>query len=142
MIELTESERVIYEALVKAAEAGLPAPDHLELNCKIGRSSTSTSPRIVGRLVKKGLIEREIFQRSRRICIVATGKCTAMPMSTAPHWRDRPRDVPTPAVAAVRERRPDIAAQIFTQAAKMGKPAVEYLADLVFVGWQVEKERG
>lgn len=142
MTELTERERIVFEALNAAAEASLPAPKHDELNDLIGCTSTSTSPTIVGRLVDKGLIEREVFQRTRRICIVATGKCTAMPMSSAPHWRDRPKDVPTPSIAAVRERRPDIAAQIFTQAAKMGKPAVEYLADLVYVGWMVEMDRG
>ncbi|MEW6626570.1 MAG: hypothetical protein AB1431_07260 [Pseudomonadota bacterium] len=142
MIELTRNERIVYEALVRAADASEPCPSNDILLSLIDSEHDSEPPRLLGRLVAKGAIEREIFQRSRRVCIVATGKCTAMPMSTAPHWRDRPKEVPAPSIAAVRERAPDIAAQILTQAAKMGKPAVEYLADLVFVGWKVEQERG
>ena len=142
MTELTQNERIVYDALVKAAEVSAPAPKNEELMALMACSSDSTPPHTVSSLEKKGLIEVQRFQRTRQICIVATGKCTAMPISTAPHWRDRPRDVPTPSLAAVRERRPDIAAQILTQAAKLGKPAVEYLADLVFVGWKVEQERG
>lgn len=142
MIELTRNERIVYEALVRAADATEPAPKNDELMGMLGCSSDSTPPHTVRKLEEKGLIEVERFQRTRQVCIVATGKCTAMPMSTAPHWRDRPREVPAPSIAAVRERAPDIAAQILTQAAKMGKPAVEYLADLVFVGWKVEQERG
>lgn len=142
MSEMTERERIVYEALNAAAEACLPAPKHDELNDLIGCTSTSTSPTIVGRLVEKGLIEREVYQRTRRICIVATGKCTAMPLSIAPHWRDRPKDVPTPSISAVRARQPDIAAQIMTWAASRSMPICDALADLVYVGWQVEKERG
>lgn len=142
MTELTPNERIVYDALVKAANASAPAPKHDELNELIGCSSTSTSPTIVRRLEEKGLVEVERFQRTRQICIVETGKCTAMPLSTAPHWRNRPRDVPAPSLAIIRERKPDVAAQIFTQATKLGKPVVEYLADLVFVGFEVEKSRG
>lgn len=142
MIELTASERIVYEALVKAADACAPCPKHDDLNELIGATSTSTSPTIVKRLEEKGWVEVDRFQRTRRVRIVATGKCTALPLNTAPHWRNRPKNVPAPASITVRTRRPDIAAEIFTEAARLGKPAVEYLADLVFVGWEVEKARG
>src|SRR3546814_19759806 len=92
--------------------------------------------------LEKGLIKVDRFQRSRRVYIVATDKWTPMPLNTAPHWRNRPQQVPSPSLQAVRERRPDIAAQLITRASQLGKPAVEFLADLVFVGWEVEKERG
>lgn len=142
MIELTERERIIFDALNAAAEAALPAPRNDDLMGMVGCSSDSTPPHTIRRLEEKGLIAVARYQRTRQICIIATGKCTAMPMSTAPHWRDRPRDVPTPAVAAVRSRQPDLAAQIMTWAASRSIPICDALADLVFVGWQVEKERG
>src|SRR3546814_8934868 len=78
----------------------------------IGASSDSTPPTIVRRLEEKGLIKVDRFQRSRRVYIVATDKWTPMPLNTAPHWRNRPQQVPSPSLQAVRERRPDIAAQI------------------------------
>lgn len=142
MTELTENERIIYDALVMAANASAPCPGNDALNEMIGSGNDSEAPRLLGRLEVKGYIEREVFQRSRRVGIKATGKWTALPLNTAPHWRNRPKDVPAPAPAVVKTRRPDIAAEIFTEAAKLGKPAVEYLADLVFVGWEVEKARG
>ena len=142
MSEMTERERIVYEALNAAAEACLPAPRNDDLMEMVGCSSDSTPPHTIRRLEEKGLIEVARFQRSRQVCIVATGKCTAMPLSSAPHWRDRPKDVPTPSISAVRARQPDIAAQIMTWAASRSMPICDVLADLVYVGWQVEKERG
>lgn len=139
---LSAREALILAALEQAAERGLPCPDHADLNALIACTSTSTSPTIVRRLEEKGYIVVERFQRSRQVRIVATGKMTQEPKNKAPHWRDRPRDMPTPSRAEVERRAPTIAAQIFAQAARMNKPVVEYLADLVFVGWEVERDRG
>lgn len=81
---LTPQERTIYQALVDAAEAGKVCPDHLDLNELVGYESTSSSSGAVRRLVKKGLIVREIdSNRFRRIQIVATGKWT----KPSPHMR-------------------------------------------------------
>lgn len=142
-LTLTAKEQTVLDQLVRAADENRPCPtqdDLLEaLGCEGGVSSTVN---IVQRLERYGLIEVERFQRSRRVRIVETGKWTAMPLNIAPHWRNRPKEVPAPSMSVIRAKRPDIAAEIFTRAAELGKPAVEYLADLVFVGWEVEKARG
>ncbi len=140
--QLTENELIIFRALVAATERSEPCPDHADLNALIGCSSTSTSPTIVGRLEKMGLIEVQRFQRSRQVCIVATGKCTARPINTAPHWRDRPKETPSPSIAIVRERKPNLAGEIMAWAGSRNVAYADALADLVFVGWEVEKARG
>src|SRR3546814_7664867 len=90
---MSQSERVIYQALVNAAEAMRPCPKNDDLMGLIGASSDSTPPTIVRRLEEKGLIKVDRFQRSRRVYIVATDKWTPMPLNTAPHWRNRPQQV-------------------------------------------------
>lgn len=77
MIELTRNERIVYEALVRAAEDGRVCPDHLELNDEPGYESTSASPTVVGRLEEKGYIKVIQRQTSREVWIAATGKWTA-----------------------------------------------------------------
>ena len=141
-MELSQSEQIVYEALVSAAERMEPCPKHDELNAMIGCSSTSASPTIVKRLEEKGLIEVERFQRTRQVCIVATGKCTSRPLNTVPHWRNRPPETLRPAPHTIAERKPNMAAEIMSWANHRGVSLSDALADLVFVGWEVEKERG
>lgn len=139
---LTERETMLLGIVRECTEAALPVPSIDDISERLGVANGGTVPELFRRLHDMGVIINKPFQRGRQVCLVETGKWSAAPMSTAPHWRDRPRDVPTPAPVVVKVRRPDIAAEIFTEAARLGKPAVEYLADLVFVGWEIEKSRG
>lgn len=143
---LSVAERAIFDAYNAAAEAGKPKPPIADLCALVGMGDGGSIPDLTRRLEDMGLIRCERGQRSSRITIVETGKVTALPMTSSAdamiHWRDRPKKVPAPAPIAIRTRSTDIAAEIFTEAARLGKPAVEYLADLVFVGWEVEKSRG
>lgn len=141
-MDLSLNERLVYEALKRAADRCEPCPKHDELNAIINCSSTSTSPTIVKRLEEMGLIEVQRFQRSRQVRIVETDKWTARPLNCAPHWRDRPREMPTPAQHAIRQREPSIAQQIEKWANERRISFSDALADLVFVGWEVEKSRG
>lgn len=77
MIELRRSERIVYQALIDAAEAGQPCPLNMDIEDLIGCDSTSMGPWIIRRLEEKGLIKVERYQRFRVVEIVATGKRTA-----------------------------------------------------------------
>lgn len=131
-----ENERLIYRALVRAANAGKPCPTADELSEIIGSHSVSTTVGVIQRLEKKGKVKVDRYQRGRRVTIVATGKTTRACMNTAPHWRDRPHDVPSPAPTILKQRKPDTAAEIFREAQKRGKAPQDFLADLVWIGWQ------
>jgi len=74
---LTLKERVIYEALVDAAENDQVCPNYLDLNEIVGYESASSSVDVVKRLEQKGLIRVVRYQRFRRVQIVATEKWTA-----------------------------------------------------------------
>ena len=139
---LSENEQKVYMALVDAAEACEPCPNADDLRALLDFDSVSGTVQIIQRLEAKGLIEVQRFQRSRRVRIVATDKWTARPVNIAPHWRDRPREMPTPAQHTIRQREPSIAKQIETWAAERRISFSDALADLVFVGWEVEKNRG
>ena len=139
---LNEREAILMGIIRDVTDAGLPVPTIDVIAEKLDVGLGGTVPEMFRRLHDMGLIINEPFQRGRRVCLVETGKWSALPLNTAPHWRNRPKNVPSPAPTAIRARRADIAAEIFTEAARLGKPAVEYLADLVFVGWEVEKSRG
>lgn len=142
MIELSRSERIVYEALVGAAERMEPCPKNEDLAELAGFNSLGGIADLISRLEKKGLIDAERFQRTRQVCIVATGKCTSRPLNTAPHWRNRPPETLRPAPHTIAERRPNMAAEIMSWANQRGVSLSDALADLVFVGWEVEKERG
>lgn len=139
---LTNRETILMGIIRECTDASAPIPTIDDIADQLGVANGGTVPEIFRRLHDMGLIINESFQRGRRVCLVETGKWSALPLNAAPHWRNRPKSVPAPAPVTVRARRPDIAAEIFTEAARLGKPAVEYLADLVFVGWEVEKSRG
>lgn len=126
----------------RCTDACEPVPTIDDIAEQLDVANGGTVPEMFRRLHDMGLIINEPFQRGRRVCLVETGKWSALPLNAAPHWRNRPKNVPAPAPAAIRARRPDIAAEIFTEAARLGKPAVEYLSDLVYIGWEVEKARG
>lgn len=148
---LSHIERAVLSICEQAANAGRP----LESNDDIMEALTScgfylsaygggTIPGIMERLQRKGFIERIKYQRGRQVCITATGKCTAPPACTAPHWRLRPKNdpIPTPAIHKVRERAP-MAQQIELEARRLGKSMSDFLADLVYIGfhaYQAEQE--
>lgn len=139
--EVTQTETLLLAILRAAADRLEPAPKTDDLADAIGVSNGGTISDMLRRLHDMGEIEVLSFQRGRQICF-PDGKCTARPLRAAPHWRDRPRDVPSVSIATVRQRRPDIAGEIMTWAAKRGVPICDAIADLTYVGWQVEKERG
>lgn len=75
-MEMTEAETIAYDALMNAAEHGLPCPLNLDLEDMLGFSSTSMGPKLIRRLEQRGLIIVRRFQRFREVQIVATGKWT------------------------------------------------------------------
>jgi hypothetical protein len=142
---LTAIEKRVLEICVQAAEEGRELDSIEDMRQAIGAVSYSTVPGVMKRLEAKGYIERTIFQKGRQVCIPSTGKCTALPANTAPHWRLRPNTVPSPAIQAVAERSKPIAAMIEAEARRAGKPMAVLLADLVYIGWHeylAEQERG
>jgi hypothetical protein len=137
---LTADQRVVLKAIVAAARAGARAPTADDLLALLPhRESVSTTVNIIQALEARGMIKVERYQRSRRI-ILPSGKATAMPTNTTPHWRDRPRNIPSPARAAI-ERRPEPAEAIMAEARKAGRAPQDFLADLVWIGWQAYQGR-
>ena len=80
---LSSSERIAYDLICAAAEAGEPCPNNIDIEVTIGAESTSMGPWIVRRLELKGLIFVKRYQRFREVKIMATGKWTARPKSMA-----------------------------------------------------------
>lgn len=74
-------EQRVYQALVRAAEAGERCPANDELMSIPGSVSGA-----ICRLIRKGFIEVKSESRHRVVRIVATGKCTAGTVKNA-HWR-------------------------------------------------------
>lgn len=140
--DLPVKDRLIYGALHRAAVNGKPCPTADDLVEVSGYSAVSSTVEAIQRLERRGLIEVHRFQRSRQIKIVESGQWTARPLNQAPHWRDRPRDVPSPSPVIVKARNADVSTEILKWAAHRGVSFSEALADLVYVGWKVEMERG
>lgn len=140
--DLPAKDRLIYGALHRAAVAGQPCPTADDLVELSGYSAVSSTVEAIQRLERRGLIEVHRFQRSRQIMIVESGQWTARPLNLAPHWRDRPREVPSPSPVVVKARDVDVSVEIMKWAAGRGVSFSEALADLVYVGWKVEMERG
>lgn len=137
---LSHSEREILAALTRAAEQGTACPMNAELDARIGANSASTSATIVKRLEGWGLIRVERWQRERRVTIVATGKATAEVRTRAPHWRDRPRNIPAPTPQRVKLRDPERFDAILAAARREERELAEFLADLVWLGWGTYRE--
>ncbi len=74
---LSRSEEIILMEIAQAAKDGRVCPTYLDLNEAIGAESSSTSPSIVARLERKGLITVQRYQRFRTVTICATGETTA-----------------------------------------------------------------
>ena len=138
---LNTNEQRLLAIYREAALEARPKPPIDDLAFELGVANGGTIPEITRRLENMGLIEVDRWQRSSRICF-PDGLCTALPLNTAPHWRDRPKQTPSVSIETVRVRHPEISAQIITWASKRGVALCDAIADLVYVGWQVEKERG
>lgn len=140
---LSQIERAVLSICEQAAEDGRPLESIEEIMNEVGVDGFSTVPGIMKRLEEKGFIRRNIYQRGRQVCIVATGQCTAPPKCTAPHWRLRPKSepIPTPAIHLVRQQ--SISAQIEQDARSEGKSMAEHLMSLIYIGhhaYRAERE--
>lgn len=78
---LSKPERMAFQALWDAAEAGRPCPTNIDLEVMIGYASSSMGSSVVRRLEAKGMIRVRRYQRFREIQIVATGRWTARAVS-------------------------------------------------------------
>lgn len=137
----SEKEARLLAIFRAAAEKAEPKPTNVDLAFALDVAFGGTVTEMTRRLEDMGLITVKRWQRSSQICF-PDGTCTAAPANQAPHWRTRPKDVPHPSPDVVRGRSRTVADKILRRASELGKPAAEYLADLVFIGWEVEKERG
>lgn len=139
--KVTDTEGALLRIARHAAESMEPLPKTDDLSAMIGVSNGGTISDMFHRLHDMGELELISYQRGRRVCF-PDGLCTALPLNTAPHWRDRPKQTPSVSIETVRVRHPEISAQIITWASKRGVALCDAIADLVYVGWQAEKERG
>lgn len=135
---LTAIERMVYDICVVAADEGEPMPSNDDITEQIGsRSSTgSTAVGVLKRLVDKGYIGHEVFQRGRQVTIVDTGRKTAAPPNTAPHWRLREDRPPTPAIQNLRQASQSVSTLIEQEARMLNRPFPDFLSDLVLMGWR------
>lgn len=138
---LSEWEAKILARIEEAAEKGEPAPLAEDLAEICGCSAISTTVRLVHRLDQRGLIKVEVYQRGRRITVVATGKSTAPVRNQAPHWRVRPRpaSMPAPSLAHVKGRNLNFALEVMQAARADGMEFADFLAELAWHGWQVRE---
>ncbi|MAO03586.1 MAG: hypothetical protein CL804_03525 [Citromicrobium sp.] len=90
-MDLTYAERMTYQAICAAADAGLPCPLNLDIEDLTGFSSASMGSSLVRRLEQKGLIRVERYQRFRRVQVCATGKWTARPEGQRSRRKHVPR---------------------------------------------------
>lgn len=140
---LTVVEQRVYDSYCDAAANGSPAPSIEELAREIGATGVATVPGITKRLEEKGYITRQVYQRGRMVCIVATGQCTLPPKDQTPHWRTRTDRVPAPAIQAIRQRMPSTSAEIERDARERNISLQQHLEDLVYIGhhgYRAEKE--
>lgn len=94
--ELTVIERIAMECIRQIIAEGRQARRE-EICAAIGSQNYEggTVAGILKRLEKKGYITRSFHQRGMQLCDTMTGKCSAPPNNTAPHWRlivNRSRD--------------------------------------------------
>lgn len=133
---MSRREKVIFDALVHAANRGDPCPRQDDLVALLDDGAgVSSTVDVMQSLERRGLIQIRSYQRSRQVTICASGKSTAAPKNRTPHWRRRPGHVPAPATSTLK-RKPDVAREIMSEAQKQSKGPAEFLADLVWLGWQ------
>lgn len=84
-------EAVVLRMLNAAAEAGVRCPTNQEIADALGMASTGGPARLVAALEDFGVISVRRYQVTRVVTISASGKSTAAPASSQPHWRDRPQ---------------------------------------------------
>lgn len=141
----SETAELVMEVIRKAAGEGIQMPSNDDIAAELGLQGSSTVPGIVNRLEARGLIKVDRYQRSRRVTIVATGESTAMPKNTSPHWRQRPCNLPTPSLPAIRRKNQDITQRIMVAARREQRDFVQFLADMVWLGfeqYEAEKAEG
>lgn len=76
--------------LSAAAEAGTPCPSNREIADRLGLVSIARPVELLHLLEAEGRIIVRRFHKSRIVTIVETGRQTAPPANTTPHWRTRP----------------------------------------------------
>jgi hypothetical protein len=133
---LTFIEQRVFDICVADAEAGRPLTPNDEIAAEIGATGAGTVPGILARIEAKGHISREIYQRGRMVCIVATGKCTAPPECQVIHWRKLADRAPTPAIHQLRQHDMSLAQWIETEARRTGRSHLDFLEELVRRGAQ------
>jgi len=74
---LTGHQRLVYDAVIAAADAGHPAPGASHIAQLTGSGDFSTASRVLASLARKGLITVERGPRARVVTIIKTGKRTA-----------------------------------------------------------------
>ena len=84
-----ERDRRGFAMLKFAANEGQPCPKNETFCMELGFASTSGPVAMLARLERKGMIRVQRFQKSRMVEIIASGKKTAEPENTTPHWRAR-----------------------------------------------------
>ncbi len=76
---MTESERIVMDALTRAASSRGACPSNADLCSMLpGFAAPRLASAIVGRLEARGLIRVERTRSSRRVMIVATGDSTSV----------------------------------------------------------------
>jgi hypothetical protein len=122
-------EYQIYWSHVRSADAGLAALSKADM-VAILDCSDSMITEVEARMAGKGWIFVESFQKGRRITIMATGKSTAAPKCTSPHWRTHKTDPFT----LLRMRHPDQAQQVLVVARREGSSPAALMAELIREG--------
>jgi hypothetical protein len=136
---LTPVERIAFEAIKQIINEGRQVRK-AEICAAVGSENWDggTASGIIGRLEAKGYISRRKFQRGMIVCIGDT--CSAPPNDQSPHWRDRERAVPVPAIQAIRQREPELAVLIEKAARAEGKFLNDFLADCTFNGFRLYQD--
>ena len=76
---LSYAERVTFEAICAAAEAGGVCPSNNQILELTGYNAAAMAPAMVAKLEERGLIRVDRRQRCRIVEVIATGKRTAVP---------------------------------------------------------------
>jgi hypothetical protein len=142
--DLTTNELIVLGMIERAANSGKRAPTCAEIMDVLYCNSDSTPPFTVRSLERKGLIKVKRYQRERQITMVATGMKTAPARNKSKHWRDRPKpkNVPTVPIRTIEARQPDLATQIARAATERRVSVQDFIADLVWAGWQAHEIEG